>query len=96
MKGNDWIILGALGVLLYLGYARGGGQNGGAGDAFTPGNWQRDKGDLTTYLASPGPEVFTGWSVAEQQNFLDVTGRTYQDAPPGWSNLDWEDFLKGV
>ena len=94
MSANDWLVLGALGVLMWLGYARGGGRR--EIGPVPPPSPTRYTGDLETYLTSPGPELFAGWTIPQQQAFLDATGRTYQDAPPGWSNLDWEDFLRGV
>ena len=97
---GDGIILIGLAAVAYLilggGAFIGRGSGGGGGGG---GNGSLDGGDVysapTPYAIqwSAGPEVFAGTNYADAISLLG--GTTYQDAPSGWSNLDWEDFVAG-
>ena len=101
-KSEDGIILIAVAALAYF-LLGGRGVYGGGGGGGGGGNGSLDGGDSgagayrapTPYAIqwSAGPEIFAGTSYGEAVSLLG--GTTYQDAPPGWSGLDWEDFVAG-
>jgi hypothetical protein len=97
-SGDGIILIGLAAAAYFLLGGRGayGGSGGGGGGG---GNGSLDGGDVYSAPSpysirwSAGPEVFAGTNYADAVSLLG--GTTYQDAPSGWSNLDWEDFVAG-
>ena len=104
MKGAEILVFVGLGWILLKGW---GGRTGGVpnlGFAGSPGqsSWWDQASNLTatqpsqaTVSASGGPEVFQNMDAATAISSGLLGGRTYQDMPGGWSQLDWNDYLAG-
>jgi len=89
MAGGDWLVpvIGLYAFYKIAGkYAAAGGGGSAGADGFTVPN-------VAEITVSAGPEVFAG---VDSATAIAAVGTTYQDKPPGWSSLDWEDFLRGV
>jgi len=88
VAGSDWIVplVGLYAVYKLAGRTAAASGGGGRGDGFTVPS-------IEAITVSAGPEVFAG---VPSEVAIAAVGTTYQDKPPGWSLLDWEDFLRGV